>query len=497
MTQTSTNTGRSIIALLTVGAPLLLAGCSMAERRAANTANPAEGRKNSPAFAGASESAETAETAAESTHQATPPLSARPAVLAAPTPQSERRTPTWIMEAANAALSRPLPTGGYGAPEMVELQQVAPMVGMTDDGLEPLSQVTYANDGSDFDPALSRDGKFMIFASTQHRPTADLYLQPTGSRTITQLTSDAANEVMPAVSPDGARIAFASDRSGVWNLFVMSTRGGQAVQLTNERTADLHPTWSPDGKRLCFSRLGTRSGRWELWVIDVQQPQTAEFIGYGMLPEWCPKAGTGANGADRIAFQRGRERGDRAYSVWTIDYKPGDAGSPTEIVPSADTAAINPTWSPDGQWIAFASVPVIEGRSGAVRPSRGELWITSIDGASRVAVTSGRNLTTSPSWSRDGRLVFVSNRTGQDHVWSVGTQRAIAAAKGEAQPMTATAAPAPHGEAAHPAMAAEHADVPVTTMTPSPSTEATPMSEPGSQPAEIVTAPEPAPSPHH
>ncbi|MGH7133877.1 MAG: TolB family protein [Phycisphaerales bacterium] len=297
--------------------------------------------------------------------------------------------------------------------------------GVMIDAPEGLTQVSFAADGADFDPTVSHDGKFIAFASTQHRPTADIYIKQIGSRAVTQITADPGNDVMPAISPDGSRVAFCSDRNGVWNVFVVTTAGGQPAQLTAERTHDLHPTWSPDGKKIAFCRLGQMSGRWELWVLNTDQPSQAEFVGFGMFPQWCPVAATGKSGTDRILFQRGRERGDRAFSLWTIDYKPGDASTPTEVVAVRGLATINPCWSPDGNWIAYALVNPLD-PAGAFRS---DLFIASTDGAATVNLTSGRYANGMPCWAADNRVYFISDRNGADNIWSLGTERAVAAAK--------------------------------------------------------------------
>lgn len=303
-----------------------------------------------------------------------------------------------------------------------------------DDGPEGLAHVTFAPEGADFDPAISRDGQFMVFASTQHRPTADIYLKRTNGRTITQLTADPAQDVMPAISPDGRRIAFASNRRGNWDIYVMSVNGGQAVQFTSDSSHELHPSWSPDGSKIVFCRLGQTSRRWEIWVADAMGGTASEFIGYGLFPEWCPVASTGENGRDRILFQRSKERGDRAFSIWTIDYKPGDASNPTEIASSPDAALVNARWSKDGQWIAYAAVPRSAGSAFATARTRtrptSDLWLTSVDGTSRVMLTSGQHLNLMPAWAPNGRLYFVSDRTGANNIWSLGTEKAIAAATG-------------------------------------------------------------------
>jgi len=302
------------------------------------------------------------------------------------------------------------------------------------DTMDSLAQVTFASQGSDFDPAVSRDGEYVAYASTQHRPTADIYVKNVNGRTITQLTADPGQDVMPSFSPDGKRVAFASNRSGSWDVYVMSVSGGQAVQVTSDIAHELHPSWSPDGRRLVYCRLGEVSGRWEMWVADVDQPMAGEFIGYGLFPSWCPISDSGVDGRDKILFQRSRERGDRAFSVWTVDYKPGDASSPTEIVSSGNAAVINPTWSPDGTRIVYATVPYTNGSgsTNVVRPQSADLWMCGVDGAARVNLTTGRSVNLMPAWGSDGRIYFVSNRGGVENIWSVGTDKAIMAATGKA-----------------------------------------------------------------
>lgn len=300
------------------------------------------------------------------------------------------------------------------------------------DGMEGLMHVTFAGEGADFDPDVSRDGSMIVYASTQHRKTADIYLKRTDGRTVTQLTADPGQDVMPSFSPDGSRIAFASNRDGNWDIYVMGTGGGRAVKLTGTPQHDVHPTWSSDGKKLVFSRLGEMSGRWEMWVIEVDRPQLAEFVGFGLFPEFCPVPATGPMGGDMIVYQRSRDRGDRAFSIWTIEYSPGDASSPTEIASSMESALINPSWSPTGDWIVYASItsPELLGRDPR-GPVNADLWMTDLRGAGKVNLTSGQFMNLMPSWSDDGRIYFVSDRSGVNNLWSIRTRRAIFAATGK------------------------------------------------------------------
>lgn len=237
---------------------------------------------------------------------------------------------------------------------------------------------------------------------------------------------------MPSVSPDGSSIAFATDRNGSWDIFIMPAEGGNKIQITNESAHDLHPSWSPDGTKLVFSRLGQQTGRWEMWVTDVASDHGAQFIGFGLFPEWCPIAGTGVDGADQILFQRSRERGDRAFSVWTLDYTPdpGTAGRETEIASGSDQALINPTWSPDGQFVCFAAVPYSQSwvNSTTARPDMSTIWMVSVNGTNKVKLTDGTSVDLMPAWGRNNNIFFVSNMDGQDHLWSMELSPAVRAA---------------------------------------------------------------------
>ena len=291
-----------------------------------------------------------------------------------------------------------------------------------------VTQSSFALAGADFDPDVSPDGEWIVFSSTQHKVTAtSTSSTPTGSGL--QLTSNSAHEVMPKFSPDGKRIAFASNKTGSWDIYVMSATGGNAVQITSSSEHDLHPSWSPDGRHLVFSRLGDVSGKWEIWITEVNNTGVRHFIGYGLFPEWCPTSGTGFAGADQILFQRSRERGDRAFTVWTLDYKDGVSSRATEVASSPVAACINPTWSPDGEWVVFATVPnPNDWRTN--KPQSSDLWLASLYGYGRVNLTSSDTVDLMPVWGRDNKVYYVSDRGGIDNIWQVDAGSALFAATG-------------------------------------------------------------------
>jgi len=304
--------------------------------------------------------------------------------------------------------------GLYGQLPEVARRRTSPL-----DSPDNLRQITFATEGADFDPDIDPTGTLLIYASTQHRATADLYLKRISGNALQQLTDDPANDVMPSFSPDGNKIAFASDRAGNWDIYIMNVTGGQAIQLTNDQTHDLSPSFSPDGRQLVYCTYGTQSGQWELVVIDVENPVTKRFVGYGLFPEWSPID-------NRIVFQRARERGTRWFSIWTIEMVNGEGVRPTEIAASSNAAAIAPSWNPDATRLAFSTV-IDPDSEHQVQPIQADIWFVNANGSGRTNLTNSQFANVHPVWSNNGSIYFVSNRArrGVENIWSIRPDRAL------------------------------------------------------------------------
>lgn len=172
-----------------------------------------------------------------------------------------------------------------------------------------LTQLTYGPDG-DYHPTWSPDGSTILFHSTSRSGGyADLYTVPVTGGTVTRLTDTPEwREHFGAYSPNGQWIAFSSNRSGNWGVWVMPVTGGEQILIVDNVGPESIPSWSPDGTKIAFTIGGTEGGNpvgEDIWIASdlpvepIPEPSTIVLLSTGL-------AGIIAYGKVKISRKRSR-----------------------------------------------------------------------------------------------------------------------------------------------------------------------------------------------
>jgi eukaryotic-like serine/threonine-protein kinase len=123
--------------------------------------------------------------------------------------------------------------------------------------------------GKVFNPAISPDGKFVAF-QRESNTGSDLWVLELNRGVETRLTSDPSANVAPVWSPGGDSIVFASNRSGVFNLYRKAANGSsREVRLLSNIVTDSPEQWSRDGRFIEYFELNPKDRR-ELWILPAQ-----------------------------------------------------------------------------------------------------------------------------------------------------------------------------------------------------------------------------------
>lgn len=142
--------------------------------------------------------------------------------------------------------------------------------------------------GSQDDPDLSPDGHLLVYDSAQtvalHRGgvqvVRQLWVMDLETGSARPLVPGAGQDMEPDVSPDGRRVAFASDRGGDgFEIWVVGLDGQGLRQVTSGPGSKTWPAWSPDGRKILFTRA--HEGKTDLWLTSADGASTEPFEPFG------------------------------------------------------------------------------------------------------------------------------------------------------------------------------------------------------------------------
>lgn len=244
-------------------------------------------------------------------------------------------------------------------------------------------------------------------------------LESPGKCQANRLVFSLNNVSEPALSPDGARIAFrgwgepSSEDSPYkdcapaipYRYLVNATLDGTDLKGTGGYYEDSHPDWSPDGKRILFdsARHSDRVSR--IMLIDADGANEHELRIAGQQPTWAPDG-------DRFAF-RGCDMTGNRCGIWqahAVEVMSWDAGKNLIGPVVEELEAAHPDWSPNSEQIVYQS------------PKGGsyDLYVVNADGSGLRRLTSDPSVEGLPAWSPDGEwIAYVSDSGGNWGIWAI------------------------------------------------------------------------------
>jgi Tol biopolymer transport system component len=212
-------------------------------------------------------------------------------------------------------------------------------------------------------PALSPDGSRVIYLSERDMLSIDLYLaDATTGRVIRKLVNTAIDPHFSSIQfissagtwdPHGKQFAIGAIAQGRPVLAIIDVESGRRVREVPfpDLGEILNPSWSPDGRAIAFSALA--AGRSDLFLFDVATGTTRRLTDDAfaeLQPAWSPEGGQLAFVTDRFSTDLSQLKAG-TLQLALLDIASGHI----EPLPTPGGKAINPQWAPGGQKLYFLS----------------------------------------------------------------------------------------------------------------------------------------------
>lgn len=289
-------------------------------------------------------------------------------------------------------------------------------------------------------PAISPDGRKIAFSSNRDSRgilgdifggNQEIYVMNVNGTSIQRLTFSDSRDTEPVWSPDGTKIAFVSNRGGSLDIWVMNANGSDPQQLTSNPLPEIEPAWSPDGTKIAFSRILSggvlEAEEKDVWVMDADGSNQRAVVTIDKEDHDAVFT------KDSKSLFVTSERNDTPPFGDTFRVLLEDAnGNPlTNAFRENLTADVrfgggDPSLSPDGTQVAFF-------RSATRIMTNLQLWVVNTDGSNPHKVANLGLLNIHPNW---GVLADTDNNGTPDYQEAVLEPQADLA-------LTMTASPDP------------------------------------------------------
>lgn len=197
---------------------------------------------------------------------------------------------------------------------------------------------------SEFEPAVSRDGRFLSFVQNRGNLSLALVIKDlmTGTQADVPPGGGFSGMHSPAIAPDNSRVLYSYPEEGRQHLFSVGTDAKNPTRLVDSSGVNNWPSFSPDGQQVVFS--STRDGDYDLYLMKSDGTDVRRLTDspkQDIRPRWSPDG-------RRIAFTSNR---DGNYEIYLMAPNGSGLSRVTNHPEQDDFAA----WSPDGRRLVFVA----------------------------------------------------------------------------------------------------------------------------------------------
>jgi Tol biopolymer transport system component len=227
---------------------------------------------------------------------------------------------------------------------------------------------------------------------------------------ITEVGKPAGAHGSPSWTPDGRRIVFGSYDRLTASIWSVAAAGGEPVEVVKRQRYIYDPVCSPQGDAVYYSALVT-GGSYGIWRAELSAGGRGEGepVPLGSIGSGIGRHPAVAGDGKRIAYSALT----LVSNLWVATLvKGGHAlAGPSRALTTGTARANRAVFSPDGTRIAF------DRWQPGTNP---DVWVMDRDGHGATPVTSDPGVDTTPNWTPDGNIVFLSTRSGSAEAWTVG-----------------------------------------------------------------------------
>lgn len=278
-----------------------------------------------------------------------------------------------------------------------------------------VTQVTYnEDDGVQIGPPIlspvSDDLVYWIYAKDENGDyNSNIWRQQRDAFSRTRVTFGPWLDVYPCFTPDGSNIVFASNRTGTKHLLwrIRAEGGGGITMLSTSRAQDYQPSIGPEGKVIAYASLPTNAAEPQIWTMEASTGMATQ-LREGLQPRLSPD---GSKILHVRKKEKARESDTDLHQIWVMNV---DGSAETQLTQNTEYDVLNPSWSPDGKWIAYSSNEGFD--SNKLRNY--DIWLMASDGTKKTQLTTNGSVDDFPCWDRTAESIyFRSNRGGSWNIW--------------------------------------------------------------------------------